>query len=114
MVVLRSYLSGGGTGGREEEFAELDGALGFGVPALGGVLGGVQVALDADFVAAFGEGEEAAHGDASLGVVAGEGGDVDEGGAPLALDVGAAAVGVVGVGVGVRAEPQVDRAGMGG
>ena len=82
---------------------------------MGGVVGGVQVALDADLVAAVRKREQAAEGHGGDGrVMAGQGAAVDEGRAPLALHVTAPAVPIVGVGVGVAAEPQVDRAGVGG
>ena len=47
-------------------------------------------------------------------MVAAEGGAIDEGDAPLALDVGSAAFAVVGVRVGVAAEPEADGAGVAG
>ena len=92
--------------------AEIDGPLRRSVPALGGVVCGVQVALHPHLRAPLGEGEQPAHGDVGAPVVAAQGGAVDEGDAPPALHVRAPAGAVVRVGVGVPAEPERDGPGV--
>lgn len=63
----------------------MQGALGLGIPALRGVLAGVEIALDAETIAL--QSEQAAHGDTGADVMRGEGGDVEEVDAPAGFAV---------------------------
>ena len=97
--------------GPMERLRQLDDAFGVRIPALGRVRVIVQIAAHPHEPRTFREGEMAAHGwTRHVGVEFGQLCAIDEGGAPLLLDMGAAVEHIVRMGVRVAAEPKVDRA----
>ena len=99
--------------GPMERLRQLDDAFGVRIPALGRVRVIVQIAAHPHKPRTFREGEMAAHGwTRHVGVEFGQLCAIDEGGAPLLLDMGAAVEHIVRMGVRVAAEPEVDRARM--
>src|SRR6516165_1126054 len=96
-----------------ERLRQLDDAFGVRIPALGRVRVIVQIAAHPHEAGAFGESEMAAHRrTAHIAVEFGELSTVNESHAPLLLYMGAAVEHIVGMGVRVATEPEVDRARM--
>ena len=90
----------GGSVETQEGCCERRSPLGWLVPALWRVIGGVQIAFDLHLLAAFGKGKEATHGHRrETCVILGHSRTIHEGRPPLFLDVRAPPVSVIWMGM---------------